>query len=459
MIFHTDDSIVAIATPPGRGAISTIRLSGRKALETARKQIWIKEGITPAPRTVYLGHFLNLQGEFLDEVLFTFFAGPNSYTGEDLVEISCHGSPVIARNIVNTFLGLGVRLAEPGEFTLRAVLHGKLDLLQAEAIQDLVESQTGFQVQHAANQLRGQLSRALGSIRRILLEVVCQLESGIEFVEEGLSLASREELLERLEGVDRELGKLEESFEAGRIVRDGIQVVLTGKPNVGKSSIFNGLTGFDGAIVTDVPGTTRDALREVIAVDGIPITLVDTAGIRDEQEQSVEHLGVERSLRYLNESDLALFVVDRSAAYDEEDERIWNQIQKMPYLLLINKIDLSEEMKLPGKVAAGSIATVEVSALQNRNLDRLRLEIGNYAFPGSRTGEERPSMTRLRHKRCTEEARKQLRNGMSVYLAGQGEELALYNLRKSLEALGALTGEVTTDEILDEVFASFCIGK
>jgi tRNA modification GTPase len=458
MLLHTEESIVAIATPPGKGAIAVVRLSGDQAFELARKQIQVNQG-EPEARTVHLGHFLDLQGQILDEVLFVRFPGPNSYTGEDLVEISCHGSPVIAQSIVNTLLAAGARLAEPGEFTLRAVLHGKMDLLQAEGVQDLVESTTSLQAQQATKQLLGQLSGALDSVRKDLLELVCQLESGIEFVEEGLTLASPEEVLSGLRKIDLELEKLERSFRDGQILRDGIRAVFAGKPNVGKSSIFNSLVGHDSAIVTPTPGTTRDALSEMISVDGIPVTLVDTAGIREEEEDTVEHLGVERSLRNLKAADLVLFVVDRSAAYDEEDESIWKKICEHPYLLLANKIDLEESAELPGRVVSGSLSRIEVSALRGTNLNRIRSAIARYGYPDLKRQEEGPTMTRLRHKKCIEQARKELRTGISNYAAGAGEEVALVGLRKALEALGELTGEVTTKEILNQVFASFCIGK
>ena len=458
MLLHTDESIVAIATPPGKGAIAVVRLSGERAFELARKQIRLNQRELKA-RTVYLGHFVDLQGQILDEVLFVQFPGPNSYTGEDLVEISCHGSPVIAQNIVDTLLGLGACLAEPGEFTLRAVLHGKMDLLQAEGVQDLVESTTKLQAQQARNQLLGRLSSALNSVRKDLLELVCQLETRIEFVEEDLSLAPPEEVLTGLRKIDSELEELEKGFRDGQIVRDGIRVVLVGKPNVGKSSLFNKLLGSDSAIVTPIPGTTRDALRETISLDGIPVTLIDTAGIREEREDTVEHLGVERSIRNLKNADLALFVVDRSTPYNDEDDRIWKEIRELPYLLLVNKIDLEESAKLPEGAVSRSLAKIEVSALEGMNLSSVRSAIARYGYPELRREEERPTMTRLRHKRCIEQAREELGTGISNYAHEEGEEVALVNLRKALEALGQLTGEVTTEEILKQVFASFCIGK
>jgi tRNA modification GTPase len=407
----------------------------------------------------HLGHVMDLEGRILDEVLFILFPRPESYTGDDVVEISCHGSPVVAQALVELFLNEGLRLAEPGEFTLRAVLNGKMDLVQAEAVQDLIESKTDLQARVAANLIHGRLSRALKSARQELLEVVCQLETGLEFVEDDLLLASPGEVARRLEAVNRELEKLEISFQGGQVTRDGILAVLTGKPNVGKSSIFNMLTGRDGAIVTPVPGTTRDALRETVAMDGIAVTLVDTAGIRDERIESVEAFGVERSLNYLAESDLILFVVDRSTDFDDEDERIWREIGNKPYLILVNKIDLPASMELPDCVVSHSLGRVELSALQHQNLEELRSAIAEQAIPDSKPEAERPTLTRLRHKKCVEKARQELQSGLNVYLSGQGDELVLFYLRSSLGALGELTGEVTTEEILSEVFSSFCIGK
>lgn len=457
-MLHTEDTIVAIATPPGRGAIAIIRLSGATAFQASRDQIVVK-GIEPSHRSVCLGHFKSLEGEVLDEVLSVFFRGPESYTGEDVVEISCHGSPAIAQKIVDVFLSKGLRLAEPGEFTMRAVLNGKIDLLQAEAVQDLVESRTGRQAQLAAKLLSGQLSRVLEKARREVLEVVCQLESCIEFVEEELGLASSEELSGRLEVVAGELEALEESFRAGQIAHDGLQAVLAGKPNVGKSSIFNSLAGDERAIVTPLAGTTRDALKETVAFEGLPVTIVDTAGIRDEQDQTVEFLGVRKALRYLGESGLVLFVIDHSVAYDSEDERIWREIDGRPYLLVVNKIDLPGIAKIPNRVAEGGLATVRVSALEGENVEKLRAEITKQALPASGPEAERPLLTRLRHKNCVERARRELLEGALACRDDLGEELALHHLRHCLNALGELTGEVTTEEILNQVFSTFCIGK
>jgi tRNA modification GTPase len=417
------------------------------------------EGSGPSPRSVCLGRFLDLNGEILDQVLLVFFERPDSYTGEDVVEISCHGSPVVAETIVEIFLANGLRLAEPGEFTLRAVLNGKMDLLQAEAVQDLIESKSDLQAQLAAGLLGGKLSKVLESTRESVLEIVCQLESSLEFVEDRLEVSSPEILLERLKAIDEDLEKLEESFREGKIARDGVATVLAGKPNVGKSSIFNSLCGHDGAIVTAVPGTTRDALKEVIILGGIPVTLIDTAGIRKEQDHTVEGLGVERSLSCLVEAELVLFVVDHSAAYDQEDHRVWHEIGDRPYLLVINKIDLPGVLKLPERVIAGSLASIRVSALEGKNLAKLKSEIEMQTFPATKDRIERPTLTRLRHKNCIEKARKELREGISIYRNHQGEELVLHTLRNSLKALGELTGEVTTEEILDQVFSSFCIGK
>jgi tRNA modification GTPase len=458
MTFDTDESIVAIATPPGRGAIATVRVSGPKAFEVARRQIRCR-GKKPSARTARRVRFLDFEGRLLDEVVITFFPGPNSYTGEDLVEVSCHGSPVIAQSIVDTFLRAGVRMAEPGEFTLRAVLHGKMDLLQAEAVQDLVESKTDLQAHCAVSQLSGRLSSVLTAVRRDLLDVLCELETRLEFVEERVGLAPAEELLERVQKADRELAGLEDSFQEGRIVHEGALVVLAGKPNVGKSSIFNCLVGADEAIVTDVPGTTRDALKETIDLNGIPVRLVDTAGIRKGDEHSVEQLGVERSLRNLREADLVLFVVDGSSQFGEEDVRIWGEIRKQPYLILINKIDLPKKVRLPGEVSAGSVGRVELSALQSWNLDGVRTGVLKGFYPASRAAKERPTMTRLRHKQCVERARKELRSATSGAPGKQEEEIISFHLRRALDALGELTGEVTTEEILGQIFSSFCIGK
>jgi tRNA modification GTPase len=348
-------------------------------------------------------------------------------------------------------------LAEPGEFTLRAFLNGKMDLTQAEAVRDLIESQTAFQAQVAREQLEGKLSKELQPARQELIEIASHLETALEFVEDDVAPETRTELLERLRVVATQLGQLEASYEAGRIIHDGLIVVIAGKPNSGKSSLFNGLVENERAIVSEIPGTTRDPLREAIDLRGVPVLLVDTAGIRESAE-SVERIGIERSLDHVLEADLVLYVVDGSREYSAEDEFIWRNIQSKPCLTVRNKIDLSPRLQLPDQVEAGSLRVVSVSALLNKNLDEIVEGIAQHGLPESELG-ERASITHARHKCCLEEARGWLERSGEALAAGLSEEFVVHDLRKGLEALDQITGETTTDDILANIFSSFCIGK
>lgn len=451
------ETIVALATPAGKGAIALIRISGPRAELIARNQ-FRSSASAWEPRKPLLGSFLAAGGRAIDRVLVTFFQAPRSYTGEDLVEISCHGSPVISRQILETMLNAGARLAEPGEFTMRAFLNGKMDLSQAEAVRNLVESRTAFQAQVATQQSFGKLSQALQPAKEEIIRILSHMETTLEFVEDDAEPLSKEVLAPRLSAVDLLLERLENSFELGKVVQEGVTIAIVGKPNSGKSSIFNSLLLFNRAIVTQLPGTTRDALTETIDLDGIPALLVDTAGIRDTNDP-IEQLGVEKSLEYLRSADLALFVLDGATLFDDEDGRVWELIGKVPCVLALNKEDLPQRLKVPAEVKRSCVVDVSVSALKRTHLEDLRQTLKNAIVPAARPSGDGVLVTSLRHKRCLEAARKHLQVGMEAYRAGLSEEFPLYDFRKALDALGQITGETSTEDLLKQIFSEFCIGK
>ncbi len=456
--YSGDRTIVAIATPPGQGAITLVRLSGLQAKECASQRFRAPGQPDWLARRPLLGHFLDGQGKPLDQVLLTFFPGPASYTGEDLVEISCHGSPVVARQLVEGLVESGAHLAEPGEFTWRAFLNGKMDLAQAEAVRGLIESQTAFQAKVAAEQLEGKISQALNPIKDEIVRILCQMETALEFVEDEVELQERGELLEALRIADQQLEQLEESFSFGRIVQEGITVSITGKPNAGKSSLFNALVLDDRVIVTAVPGTTRDAVTETIDLEGIPARLVDTAGIR-EAKDALEQLGVQKSLEYLRQADVVLFVLDQTTLFGEDDFRVWELIRARRCVLVINKEDLPGRLQIPPEVEKACAATVRVSALEGTHLDELKSSLWNAVTREHRIEQEGVMITSIRHKHCIEAARKSLQAGIESYGRGMSEEFPLYDFRKALESLGQITGETTAEDILEEIFSTFCIGK
>ena len=402
--------------------------------------------------------FLDRDGNRIDQVLLTYYAAPGSYTGEDVVEISCHGSPAVESQIVDGLLEDGARLAEPGEFTLRAFLNGKMDLAQAEAVRDLIRSQTTHQARIARDQLDGRLSRALRSVKERLVRVISHMETGLEFVEDPVEPDSRDHLLRDLQRISGRIGELEESYRVGRVLRDGFVATIIGRPNAGKSSVFNALCRQERAIVSSFPGTTRDAVDQTVDLEGIPMQLVDTAGIR-RARNPVERLGVRKSLDYVGSSDLSLFVVDRSRDFSTEDARIWKELKDTPYLLVVNKVDLEAVVRIPSELEAGARGRSDVSALTGQGLDRLRRALRKAVAPDSDWERDRVVITDARHKGCLQRARQRLDAGMDAFRDGLSEEFPLYHLRGALTELDGVTGETTVEDLLGQIFSSFCIGK
>ena len=449
---------MALSTPPGRSAIALVRVSGGQARELVSKRLENPGRAIWAARKAFLARLINREGQPLDRVLVIFFPGPASYTGEDLVEISCHGSPVLVEEVLEALLQEGARLAEPGEFTMRAFLNGKIDLAQAEAVRDLVESQTAFQARVASEQMEGRLSRRLQPIKEQIVTTLCHMETALEFVEDEVNPEGRARLAENIEEADRQLRELEDSFQLGKLVQEGIRVFITGRPNAGKSSIFNGLLLEERAIVTAIPGTTRDALTETIDLGGIPARLADTAGIR-ETSDPVERLGVEKSRQYLHESDAVLFVIDQSIPFDPEDLYIWEAVREHPCVLVLNKEDLPARVEVPAEIKKSCRETVRVSALKHSHFQELKAALLRTSTQERQLGGEGVLVANIRHRKCLEEARRHLRKGLEGYQSGMSEEFSLYDFRKGLEALGQITGETTTEDILEQIFSTFCIGK
>jgi tRNA modification GTPase len=454
-----DETIVAVSTPPGRGAIALVRLSGPGSLAAIRDLVRPPRILKEPPRTARYCRLEDRTGRMLDRVLLTVFPAPFSYTGQQVVEISCHGSPPVVELILRAVLEGGARLAEPGEFTLRAFLAGKLDLAQAEAVRDLVESQTAFQAEIASEQLEGRLSRLLAPVRSELVRVISHLETALEFVEEAVNPQEREVLTAALEALEAKLEELAGSFALGRLVREGGTVTIVGRPNVGKSSIFNKLLSHDRAIVTPLPGTTRDALSEWIELGGIPAHLVDTAGIR-ESEELVERLGVAKSLDYLERADAICLVLDGSAPFGPGDGYVWAAVGARRPVVAVNKADLPARLEIPGELARGSAAVVRVSALVGTNLGELREALAHALVERSGVEERTGAVVaNLRQQECLKRASRHLAAGRGACAAGASEEIPLFDLRRALDAIGEVTGATTVEDLLDSIFSTFCIGK
>lgn len=387
----------------------------------------------------------------LDQVLLTCFNAPNSLTGEDVVEISCHGSPAVVRSIIDATLELGAVLAGPGEFTLRALANGKINLAQAEAIRDLIAAQTEAAVKQASRQLHGELSNALGPFKEKLLEVIVLLESALEFVEEDIPAPRAKEIDRDLAVVSEGVENLARSYSAGRLLQEGVRVTITGRPNVGKSSLFNSLVERERAIVTDTPGTTRDTLTEAIDLEGIPVILTDTAGLR-ETTDGIETLGIERTRRAMSDSDLVLVVLDGSTGVGPADRELIDQTENTRRLIVMNKSDL------PGFSCVDELRPINVSARTGDGLAMLRAAI--LASVNSNGSDEGGLLiTNARHYDLLCNTQRELDAARAALRERHSEELVLVPLHNALKFLGQITGETTTEDILSEIFATFCIGK
>jgi tRNA modification GTPase len=429
-----------------------VRISGAEATAIAAGMLLFPREHTWNSWTAALADFPDEQGHKVDQVVVTFFARPRSYTAEDVIEISCHGSPVVLRYCVERAMALGARPAEPGEFTLRAYLNGRIDLPQAEAVRDLIEATTLYQARVAAQQLEGSVSRRIAPSKEQLLELISLLEAGIDFAEDDISVAPAAEILRRLEPIERAIGALAASFAFGKIVHAGFTLAIVGRPNVGKSSLFNRLLEQDRAIVTDIPGTTRDLVSEVATIRGIPVKLVDTAGIRT-AEGLVETLGIERSFQAMADADLTLVVVDLSATMESQDRELMVRAQSQGRTLVVgNKSDLASEARLPEEAIA-------VSALTGAGIEGLRDAIFEAIAPGGMAEQETGFITSLRHEQLLRESLGYLEKARGAVADNIPHEMLLLDLYGALRPIDAITGATTADDILNRIFSTFCIGK
>jgi tRNA modification GTPase len=454
---QSSDTIVALSTPPGRSGIGVIRLSGDDSLAYVRSLLR-DERFTPEPNRVTLRTLRDLESdEALDQPLVTYFKAPHSYTGEDSVELSCHGSPVILLRVIDALLRLGARAADPGEFTLRALSNGRMNLTQAEAIRDLIDSQTNAAARQAARQLGGELSSRIQPVKDGLIKIIVPLESAIEFVEDDLPDIAIEKISLRLQELASVLETLANTFRAGRLLKEGLKVALIGRPNAGKSSLFNRLLSSERAIVTDIPGTTRDSLSEVLSIEGVPILLTDTAGVR-ESNDPIEHLGIERTRRAVADADLVVVVVDGSQPLGEDDEAIFAEVIEARHLIALNKSDLENFGAASSNSSTRSLERVPVSAKTGAGLEELRRAILSPFNTGS-VQDEGFLITSARHYDLLRRAGEALRSSNDVLNRKASEDLILVGLYDALRFLGEITGETTPGDVLSEIFATFCIGK
>lgn len=448
-----NETIAAISTPPGRGGIGIVRLSGPHSLKIAKSLLMLRNPLAHAQAR--FAEILDPETQAkLDEAIATWFAGPNSYTGEDLVEIAAHGSPVILDLLLRLALQHGARLARPGEFTERAFLSRRIDLTQAEAVRDLIESQTLYQARVAAGQMGGALSRRIQPAKQKLVELIAVLEAGIDFAEDDVDVMPDAEIVTRVNTVAGALETLERSFAHGRIVHSGLTLAIVGRPNVGKSSLFNRLIERERAIVTAMPGTTRDLVTETVSLGGIPLQLVDTAGLREAVDEA-ESIGIQKSREALADADVVLVVLEAGAPLREDEATLIESLQGRRALIARNKSDLelaSEPLpELPLRI-------VNTSAITGEGMIELREALLNMVSnPGGET--ESGMLTSVRHHDAVTAALAALGKAVEAVSQKIPQEMLLLDLYAALRQLDSLTGETTADDILNRIFSSFCIGK
>lgn len=471
-----DDTICAIATPPGEGGIGVIRVSGPQALDVTAQVVFPRSGkplhelpshkMTVADACAPSGVSGKAQAadssslSAIDEALVVVMKRPHSYTGEDVVEVHCHGGPLVLDQLCRGLLAAGARLAEPGEFTKRAFLNGRLDLAQAEAVQDTIRAKTARSLTLAHAQRRGELSRDIEAIRADLVTALAHIEAALDFGEEDITFVEKAELLRLLAATQLKLRRLVESGKDGRIWREGAQVAILGRPNVGKSSLLNALLRSDRAIVTAIPGTTRDVLEELVSIEGIPVRLIDTAGIRH-TDDPVETEGIRRSRLAWEDADLALILLDGSQSLTEEDRALLHESQAARAIVVVNKCDLPAQLTRAHIEAAcpdhGDI--VDISATMGLGLDELRRTIRARLLMNGLESHEGAWVTNLRHADACARALQGVEQAQHSVAADRAGELIAVDLRLAADALGEVTGVITTDDILERIFSEFCIGK
>jgi len=443
---YVTDTIVAAATPPGKGGIGVVRISGRDAESIATKML----GVLPQPRVATPATFLDAAQAPVDSGLVIYFPAPASFTGESVIELQGHGGPIVMSMLVEAAIQLGARRAEPGEFSQRAFLNGKLDLVQAEAIADLIESGTVQAARAAHRSLTGAFSRSVDALSETLIRLRLHVEAAIDFPEEEIDFLGDERLRKQLDDCADEFRQLQKQTATGRILRDGFQVVIVGKPNAGKSSLMNLLSGEDAAIVTEYAGTTRDVLREQIEIDGLAVEIVDTAGLRDDPDR-IEAEGIRRARGALNKADAALLIQDANLGDDHTDHSLPDDI---PVIVLRNKIDVSGD---PPGVVRPDPPTLNVSAKTGAGIDDLRETIRQLAgYGNSGAG---AFTARKRHVDALADAAHHFDAGRRALVENKAGELLAEELRLAQESLGSITGEFTSDDLLGRIFSEFCIGK
>ena len=452
------DTIAAISTPRGEGGIGIIRISGDKSFEILDKIFNTKNPNRDLGFYKFNYGFIHDNGKIVDEVMAVRMKAPKTYTCEDVVEINCHGGHLISEKVLELVLKNGARHAEQGEFTKRAFMNGRIDLSQAEAVMDIIQGKTEKSISLSLEQLRGDLRDKIGSFKKALLDVTAHVNVVLDYPEEGIDDPLPSNLRKNLENVYAEADRLISSYDKGKKIKEGIKTVIAGKPNVGKSTLLNSLLKEERAIVTHIPGTTRDVIEEIINIKGIPLVLTDTAGIR-KTEDIVENIGVEKSKRFIENADLVLLVLDASRELESEDREVIQEIQNnnKKTIVLLNKIDLERKIELD---EFGLENILEISAKDNIGIEDMEERIYSYIVEEKvEDSSEKLIITNIRHKTALEKTKDAIRNIFETIDAGMPMDLISVDLKEALDSLSEITGEISSEDILDHVFGNFCVGK
>ncbi|WP_411905973.1 tRNA uridine-5-carboxymethylaminomethyl(34) synthesis GTPase MnmE [Staphylococcus aureus] len=456
------DTITSISTPMGEGAIGIVRLSGPQAVEIADKLYKGKHLLNDVPsHTINYGHIIDSESkEVIEEVMVSVLRAPKTFTREDIIEINCHGGILTINRVLELTMTYGARMAEPGEFTKRAFLNGRIDLSQAEAVMDFIRSKTDRASKVAMNQIEGRLSDLIKKQRQSILEILAQVEVNIDYPEyDDVEDATTEFLLEQSKEIKQEINRLLDTGAQGKIMREGLSTVIVGKPNVGKSSMLNNLIQDNKAIVTEVAGTTRDVLEEYVNVRGVPLRLVDTAGIR-ETEDIVEKIGVERSRKALSQADLILFVLNNNEALTQEDYTLYEVVKNEDVIVIVNKMDLEQNIDINEvKDMIGDTPLIQTSMLKQEGIDELEIQIRDLFFGGEVQNQDMTYVSNSRHISLLKQARQTIQDAIDAAESGVPMDMVQIDLTRTWEILGEIIGETASDELIDQLFSQFCLGK
>ncbi|HEJ6658666.1 TPA: tRNA uridine-5-carboxymethylaminomethyl(34) synthesis GTPase MnmE [Staphylococcus aureus] len=456
------DTITSISTPMGEGAIGIVRLSGPQAVEIADKLYKGKHLLNDVPsHTINYGHIIDPESkEVVEEVMVSVLRAPKTFTREDIIEINCHGGILTINRVLELTMTYGARMAEPGEFTKRAFLNGRIDLSQAEAVMDFIRSKTDRASKVAMNQIEGRLSDLIKKQRQSILEILAQVEVNIDYPEyDDVEDATTEFLLEQSKEIKQEINRLLDTGAQGKIMREGLSTVIVGKPNVGKSSMLNNLIQDNKAIVTEVAGTTRDVLEEYVNVRGVPLRLVDTAGIR-ETEDIVEKIGVERSRKALSQADLILFALNNNEALTQEDYTLYEVVKNEDVIVIVNKMDLEQNIDINEvKDMIGDTPLIQTSMLKQEGIDELEIQIRDLFFGGEVQNQDMTYVSNSRHISLLKQARQTIQDAIDAAESGVPMDMVQIDLTRTWEILGEIIGETASDELIDQLFSQFCLGK